>query len=175
MSYGDPSMMRVASWLPAAAQFSRAQVAVFRDQDELDHGALAHLTQLVRVRAGTPPRRIKQIKVRGVNNEISRAISAIEYFIQDLVAAIAQLYDPRCSDAAQDPELSRVQMLLGYLRTKAYKISALRKKYAEIRNSGKRNTLHTISNIFSAIIQRGARQHAVHDARHPHCKQIADA
>ncbi len=133
--HSDSSMSSIASWLPSAALYARNQTAVFRDldliveADELSHSALGHLMQLIKLKVTPehrPSSRKKIIKVHGVNNEIGRAIASIESFINDVMAVIAGLYNPGLASAEQDPELSRSL------------------------------TRQTISNIFSAITQRGA-------------------
>jgi hypothetical protein len=157
-------MSSIAAWLPSAALFARNQTAVFRDldliveADELSHSALGHLMQLIKLKVTPehrPIARKKFIKVHGVNNEINMALNRVASFIQELMSAIAELYDSDPSHANCDTELNHAEQFLFDMKFNLDKIFGLRKKFAQIRNSGKRITRQTISNIFSAIIQRG--------------------
>ncbi len=91
------------------------------------------------------------------------------------------MYNPNLSSADQDPELTRAEQSLIDLLSKLYDISALRKKYTVVRNSGKRATLSTIGNIFNRIFPRTNRNKKLKNliplpqlASHQH-KQIASA
>ncbi len=151
-------MMSVASWLPSASSFLRPQAGVFRDQDDFHPSTLGYLAQLMRLAVRSDQKvlkpRTKFIKFRGVKDEINRATTSLGTLIQNTMSAIAELYNSNLSSADQDPELTRAEQSLIDLLSKLTDVSALRKQYSVIRNSGKRATLSTIGNIFGAILQR---------------------
>ncbi len=165
MSYRDPSMMSVASWLPSAIPLLRAEAASHRDLDDLHYSTLAHLAQLIRL---AKPR-TKFIKQHGVRYEIERALAVVERFIQD---TLVSLIGSDCDDAR-----SELRQSLDYLRSEATKIYGLRKKFPMTRNSAKRSSIISIGNIFSSILQRASKPAVVSrhcEARSGH-KRIASA
>ncbi len=145
MSYSDPSMMRVAAWLPSAIPLLRAEAANYRGANNSHDSTLAHLAQLIRL---AKPRN-KFIKQHGVRYEIERALAVVERFIQD---TLVSLMGSDCDDVR-----SELRQSLDYLRSEATKIYGLRKKFPVTRNSAKRSSIISIGNIFSSILQRASK------------------